>query len=285
MKRFDLCANTQEDALLYINNRALQIAHTGAILKQTYIVNEGIWAIFEFNDNIYHSLYLLNKYRGNGIFYRLWSDKCRELGYTIKMLTTTQCSLASYFRHKEIPFLLVNGLTNTNEYKLIENIYNDDITKRSGLYYMNHIDEGLFILTKINASLYAKLGYILHPAFQSDNELKKIYNNTSLRNIDSQSIINAIEYRNVANDYLSFRNINDINEIKLSPLKDVNDMLIADKIQNRKDFDLYHLGKHERSEQLLQYFKNWFNRLGISEENYQTIKQELEMLTTQKING
>ena len=59
MKRFDLSANTHNDAILYIKNRALQIAHTGAILKSITSITEGIWAIFEFEDQIYHSFYLL----------------------------------------------------------------------------------------------------------------------------------------------------------------------------------------------------------------------------------
>ena len=52
-------------------------------------------------------------------------------------------------------------------------------------------------------------------------------------------------------------------------------ILIADKIQNRKDFELYHLGKHERSDELDSYFKNWLERLNISEEFYQETKNEL----------
>jgi hypothetical protein len=52
-------------------------------------------------------------------------------------------------------------------------------------------------------------------------------------------------------------------------------MLIADKIQNRKDFELYHLGKHERSSELDSYFKNWLERLDITEEFYQETKKEL----------
>jgi len=58
-------------------------------------------------------------------------------------------------------------------------------------------------------------------------------------------------------------------------LKEVNDMLISDKIQNRKDFEIYHLGKHERSSQLDQYFKNWLTKLDISEEQYQEFKKQM----------
>jgi hypothetical protein len=41
----------------------------------------------------------------------------------------------------------------------------------------------------------------------------------------------ALEYRNIANAYLSFKPSTE--DFQLSPLSDVNTMLIADKIQNR----------------------------------------------------
>lgn len=43
--------------------------------------------------------------------------------------------------------------------------------------------------------------------------------------------------------------------------RDLNDMLLADKIQNRKDFRMYHLGKHERSDELEAYFNLWIEWL------------------------
>lgn len=281
MKRFDLCAKTHKDAVRYIKNRGMQIAHTGAVLKKIVEIPEGVWATFEYEENNYKALYILDQYRGDNIFYKIWKAKCEEKGYEVKMLTTTACTLASYFRHKQIPFLLVNGLTNTAEYKLIENIYGNTCAERSGVYYMNHIDEGLYILHKLNASLNAKLGYILHPIFQSDSELRSIYNHTSLNDISPQSIINAVEYRSVANEYLSYRHVKDIDDIRLSPLKDVNDMLRADKIQNRKDFELYHLGKHERTNQLNHYFKNWMQALNIEEHVYDKFKEELMLLNSE----
>lgn len=160
-----------------------------------------------------------------------------------------------------------------DEYHIISDFYGDEIATRSGVKLMNHIDEGLYILDKIGASDVAKRAYCLHPIVQSDEYLRD--NKHLLKNVDSDVIIASIEYRSVANEYLSKRNINSLDEIRLSPLKDVNDMLIADKIQNRKDFELYHLGKHERSSQLDQYFKNWLTKLGISEEIYQKYKLNL----------
>jgi len=162
---------------------------------------------------------------------------------------------------------------NWEEYKIISEFYNDKKTNRSGVALINHIDEGLYILKEIGASDIAKKAYCLHPIVQDDESLKS--NKHLLKNIDIDVIIAAIEYRSVANEYLSNRNINSIKEIRLSPLKEVNDMLISDKIQNRKDFEIYHLGKHERSSQLDQYFKNWLTKLDISEEQYQEFKKQM----------
>jgi hypothetical protein len=52
-------------------------------------------------------------------------------------------------------------------------------------------------------------------------------------------------------------------------------MLIADKIQNRKDFELYHEGTHERSLELKCYFIDWLWRLGVREGEYQEFKKSI----------
>ena len=55
-------------------------------------------------------------------------------------------------------------------------------------------------------------------------------------------------------------------------------MLLADKIQNRKDFERYHKGTHQRSAELEQYFKNWLTRLGVSQEFYAEMAAQLDAL-------
>lgn len=86
----------------------------------------------------------------------------------------------------------------------------------------------------------------------------------------------ALEYRNIANQYLSHRVISSIDEINLSPIQIVNDMLKADKIQNYKDFILYHIDTHPRSKELDQYFKNWLKKLEITNEEFQKWFQILQ---------
>ena len=262
--RFNFDANTVEEATGYLEERAKQLLRFGFKLDQIISPDDGVVIAYFIKDNIpYQSIFILNDCRGKGI-YKKW--------ITHRILTSDDCNISDYLRRNSILFVSVN-LYEWNEYRIISDIYSDKIATRSGVKLINHIDEGLYILDKIGASDVAKRAYCLHPIVQDDESLKN--NKHLLKNIDSDVIIASIEYRSVANDYLSKRDIKSLDEIKLSPLKDVNDMLIADKIQNRKDFELYHLGKHERSSQLDQYFKNWLNKLGVSENDYQEFKKNL----------
>lgn len=255
--RFNFDANTVEEATDYLKARAKQLLRFGFILDQIISPDNGVVIAYFIKDNVtYQSIFILNDWRGKGI-YKKW--------ITHTILTSDDCNISDYLRKNDILFVSVD-LYEWDEYRIISDFYGGEIATRSGVQLMNHIDEGLYILDKIGASDIAKRAYCLHPIVQGDESLRD--NKHLLKNIDTDVVIASIEYRSVANEYLSKRSINSLDEIRLSPLKDVNDMLIADKIQNRKDFDLYHLGKHERSSQLDQYFKNWLTKLGISEDQY-----------------
>lgn len=205
---------------------------------------------------MYQSIYILEQYRKKGIYKQ-------NINETI--LTSTECGIEEYLISKSIDYVCVS-LTPFREYDIISNFYGNQKANRSGVDLMNHIDEGLFILEKIGASELAKKAYCLHPILQSDEALLENYD--LLKDVDVKVIICLMEYRSVANEYLSKRKINSIDEIRLSPLKDVNDMLIADKIQNKKDFELYHKDTHPRSSELSEYFDNWLIRLNISDDFY-----------------
>jgi hypothetical protein len=94
--------------------------------------------------------------------------------------------------------------------------------------------------------------------------------------IDLYALALAMEYRWVANSYLSQRMIQSIDEIQLSPLIEVQQMLIADKIQNRKDFDRYHRDTHPRARELDRYFRNWLTALEITEARYQELARRID---------
>ena len=52
-------------------------------------------------------------------------------------------------------------------------------------------------------------------------------------------------------------------------------MLVADKVQNRKDFLAFHEGIHERTLELDYYFKYWLEALQITEEMYEELVKGL----------
>ena len=117
-------------------------------------------------------------------------------------------------------------------YQAIREFYGEQRAERSGVLYIRHIDEGLAILTAIDASLHAKRAYCLHPVVQADAALATAFDDNSVirrYQIDTYSVALAVEYRSIANAYLSHRVITAVDEIQLSPLADVQDMLIADK--------------------------------------------------------
>lgn len=266
-ERFNLNANTIEEAKTYMLARAKQVLRLGYFMKELNEHDWGVEKISEKDGKLFQSIYLLKDYRGKGLYKSL-------VKHTI--LTSYECDLVEYLNAKDIKYVC-EDLNPYIEYQKISEFYRGNVTRRSGVEFMNHIDEGLYILEVIGASDTAKKAYCIHPIFQPDETFKHNFNWNVMGTLRSPLVMAAtIEYRSVANEYLSTRKIESIEEIRLSPLEDVNDMLIADKIQNRKDFELYHLGKHDRSNELDEYFKNWFKRLQISEEFYQEIKAKIE---------
>ena len=177
-------------------------------------------------------------------------------------------------------------------YLLINNYYQGKIAKRSQLPYINHINEGIYVLCRIFGwSEVLIAAYCLHPMCQSNNALLKACNyHFNFSGIDPVAIFHAMEYRRIANNYISTMAVRLPQDIELSPVDGVNKMLVADKIQNKKDFMLYMYNKFERksykkaSEKYLNYFNIWLKRLGVSTEVYETLAQELESIEYTKKN-
>lgn len=163
-----------------------------------------------------------------------------------------------------------------HHYKLIQIYYKDQKAKRSGVPYMNHIDEGLVILNDLGATDYTKSAYCIHPILQDDDKLHDNYNSFGPL-IDPKVLFYTMEYRNVANRGLSCYQVDNPASIYLGPLKEVHQLLISDKCQNRKDFITYHLGTHRGSIELDHYFKNWLRALGVLEAQYQHYCQLIDL--------
>ena len=160
--------------------------------------------------------------------------------------------------------------TSTVYYQAISEHYEGKFAKRTGLPYIKHIDDGLRVLDAIEASDNAKAAYCLHPIVQGDEDLAVFMDRLESGDelyvqFGPQVLVLAVEYRNCANRYLSMHHGKDTRVPRLSPLADVNDMLIADKVQNYHDFMARHHGTHPNSDTLYDYFHAWFDVLGVDD--------------------
>lgn len=163
----------------------------------------------------------------------------------------------------------------TSEYRLVSQFYEGKKAERTGLPYMKHIDDGLAVLERIGASEMAKRAYCLHPVFQGDGDLLEVMSYPDhIDHLSVTAIVFAMEYRKVANSYLSKHYKGPDDDIRLSPLTDVNHMLIADKIQNFADFMKYHYGVHKDYGRLYWYFLNWHKTLEVDFEDFRGLFEE-----------
>ena len=164
------------------------------------------------------------------------------------------------------------------EYMLIRQHYEEATAKRSGVPLIRHIDEGLAILSHLGAGSAIKAAWCLHPLVQSDEMLDLNFDRLA-ENVHGERLMLSMEYRNQANRWLSDKVY--LGEHRIiwragvptpGPLQAVKLMLIADKVQNHKDFDLYHLSRHPRSDELAVYFKAWHDALGLSAEDLRELR-------------
>jgi len=161
---------------------------------------------------------------------------------------------------------MYSAIKQSAEYMLVKEFYGDKISCRSGVPLINHINEGIIILEDMEAEYHTATAFCLHPLLQADDDLALNFNKV-LTVASGRAVALALEYRSVANEYLSPK-VNTGHEIRLSPIQAVNDMLIADKVQNRKDFYTYHWPDHPRSKELEQYFREWMEVLGVEVDDY-----------------
>lgn len=177
-------------------------------------------------------------------------------------------------------------IKHSDAYVAIADYYGDRKAERSGVRLMQHIDDGLVVLDQINASGAAMRAYCLHPLFQQDDDLtssaEAMRDFAPVATRDPYVMLLVMEYRYRANAWLSdkVRTIErkSAGERVISDglpvpgvLEEVWHMLIADKVQNRKDFLTHHKGTHPRSAELELYFGHWLLALDVDEAEYEKL--------------
>lgn len=194
--------------------------------------------------------------------------------------------------------LYLETITAFSEYEAVATHYGERRAERSQVPLIHHIREGIVIIGALGRflpdgswfdDLAATAGYCLHPLFQNEDDLVK----HGLRYAHSTKLPTAgpvmltMEYRWRANNWLASkvtrhyvgteRDKNALLEMRLDggpdagSLPEVRAMLIADKVQNYKDFLIHHYGHHARSEELDVYFRTWLEHLGVDTETFEEL--------------
>lgn len=184
------------------------------------------------------------------------------------MMVVRHFDLVRYMANNGVAVSAAGRVTGTREYRAVSAFYGDRVTRRSMVPLMHHIDEGIALLATMDAKDTAMRAFCLHPLLQDDRGLVASFARLTELTDSVQVITLALEFRRVANLCPHARVIKSAEEIELSPLREVNQMLAADKIQNRKDFVIHHRGTHPRTAELDRYFQLWLQRLGVSDQEF-----------------
>ncbi len=271
--RFDHHAHDPAGTLEYFAGRAAQFLHddgdwswSGVVTPLTH--HGLVWGtetlLHDIHGHPFVSVYVLAGQRGRGHLRR--HAAARPPGQ--RYLTSPGCGIHDVLAHLDPASVLAAPISGWPEYVAIEHHYGDACARRSGVPYMQHIDEGLRVLHRwLGASDRAKRAWCLHPLVQGDEDLRRSHDAGSLDPFEPAVLTLALEYRNIANAFLSPSESHpgyaDPGEITLSPLAEVNAMLVADKLQNYKDFLRHHRAGHPRADRLEHYFQAWLTRLGV----------------------
>lgn len=182
---------------------------------------------------------------------------------------------------------LLESVIDTPEYMAIERFYGSNTTARSKVPLMNHIRQGVRIIEALDGKLpngtafapkAAACGYCLHPLLQNDRELLTVGMLELTRGEDydfrSLHVALAMEYRWRANNWLSDKvTLSEGSTVinsrpNAGSVAEVRAMLIADKVQNYKDYLVHHAQTHAKREQLSVYFPVWLRHLDINHAHF-----------------
>lgn len=164
--------------------------------------------------------------------------------------------------------------TNDIHYRTVSTFYANKQAQRSGQEYIRHIIQGLIVLNRINSNEQTMKAFCIHPIVQEDNALLQAVVTELLKDCDPTVVALAMEYRAVANSYLSHHPFR--TTLDLGPLQAVKEMLIADKIQNSYDLNRYNQ-QDKDFYRLNAYFNSWMIILEITKEKYDFLTRGFDL--------
>jgi hypothetical protein len=176
--------------------------------------------------------------------------------------------------------MLIKDVQQTHAYRAVRTHYGERMAQRSGVPLIQHIDDGLVVLQAIGACDDAAEAFCLHPLFQSDEAIGTALEELDLWAFSPKALVLVMEHRRQANAWLPDKVWNNgplVSQLRQSgnpapgPLFEVRHMLIADKVQNCKDFIAHQMGTHPRSAELHHYYLQWLQALHVDQAMFENL--------------
>lgn len=235
---------------LSVNGKIMQVSEDGMVVS-VHLVNDGA------EDELARkavAYYVLRSARGKGRYL----SAVHAGG--IPVLTLDTCEHAEYLEERNLPCVIAD---HPKIYECMsDGFWAGKAAERSGVPYMYHLDEGMAVLKHLGADWNTLTAYCLHPVVQDDDDLRGvIYEATFFDSyaVSTHSLAIAMRFREVANSFLGHDTVFPYKLPKLDYYTRL--LLIADKVQNYKDFKEYHLGSThmpvDRQDHLAAYFAHW----------------------------
>lgn len=178
-------------------------------------------------------------------------------------------------------------LFETKGYQIIKEHFAGQIATRSALPYINHIHEGIYILNRcFGWDETTAEAFCVHPIFQDVSDDSHATQARCKSELNHRVTDLASQYAKAANAYTSKHRLLEIAAIPLPSDSAVRQMLVADKVQNKKDFVAQVLnpstansnsqGNAQLNAHLMSYFDRWLDRLGVTPTNFTELATELQ---------
>jgi hypothetical protein len=151
--RFNDDSESDEEIIEYFKNRFTQTLPITKLKWDGKMIKLDEWGILiniNHENEVYSSIYVRNSFRGKKLFPKYIKENPNK-----KYVTVKDCEMENFFKKMNVEYILFQKLE-WEEYKAIEKYYGDHIAERSKVHFINHIEEGLYILNRINATIEAK---------------------------------------------------------------------------------------------------------------------------------
>lgn len=246
----------------YFATRARQLWHEGWRWSQK-LDDVGVGCRTEFTSatgELFASFYVLAQHHGQGHFKQLVGSE------PLPIITITDCHIEQILDHIGARYVRAGDLLDCAEYRLVEAVLADSRSS-SGAFRMNLVDEGLAVLADLGASMDTKRAFCLFPLVSEDNELAKYYH--SLEQVLApipgglEALALAVESREIACRWRPGMP-NPQSSVQVSSSKNVKDLLIAEKVQQRAALTQHAMEDSSKAD-LNVHYQSWLEALGAAD--------------------